>query len=258
VGPRSDAQSFGIEIRGENSIFANGGLGIDLGGDGVTANDPGDGDAGPNFLQNVPILTLVDTGSGTAVSGVLSTFPPSGPADSTFTIDLFVNSACDASGNGEGGSLFASTTVTTDAGGNATLGSFPVTLPAGAGVSATATSDFYRSTSEFSPCAITCQNGTINAGEECGEPGLPACASGRLCVECRCRERGDCNVDGAGVNLFDVLTQIDLVLGRIRPTPTQAVVCDDDCSADINLFDVLTGIDVVLGARTLPLLCPAP
>ena len=59
-----------------------------------------------------------------------------------------------------------------------------------------------------------------------------------------------------GVDLFDVLTQIDLVLGRFTPTPTQLVVCSDDCDPDIDLFDVLIGIDVVLERRPLPLVCP--
>ena len=40
-------------IRG-NSIFSNGGLGIDLNNDGVTLNDTGDADLGPNNLAEFP------------------------------------------------------------------------------------------------------------------------------------------------------------------------------------------------------------
>jgi hypothetical protein len=49
-----------------NSVFGNGGVAIDLGSDGPTANDPGDADAGPNRLQNSPVLRgPVDSGDGT-------------------------------------------------------------------------------------------------------------------------------------------------------------------------------------------------
>lgn len=40
----------------ENLIYNNGGLAIDLGNDGVTTNDSGDGDTGPNNLTNYPSI----------------------------------------------------------------------------------------------------------------------------------------------------------------------------------------------------------
>ena len=54
-----DTASKGNRIDGDNSIYANGGLAIDLGNDGPTANDltGGDSDTGPNTLQNFPVLS---------------------------------------------------------------------------------------------------------------------------------------------------------------------------------------------------------
>src|SRR6185436_4434526 len=75
----------GASILG-NSIFANGNLGINLNGapDGffgpVTANDPGDGDTGPNGLQNNPLLSFAGpSGSHSVVGGTLNSTP-----DTTF------------------------------------------------------------------------------------------------------------------------------------------------------------------------------
>ena len=51
-----------------NAIIATPRLGIDLGYDGVTPNDAGDSDAGPNDLQNFPLLTgAFATATGTLI-----------------------------------------------------------------------------------------------------------------------------------------------------------------------------------------------
>lgn len=72
----------GISVIGEsfsnfafdNSFLSNVGLGIDLGNDGRTPNDPIDTDSGPNGLQNFPVLTeAVSTGTTVIITGTLST-----------------------------------------------------------------------------------------------------------------------------------------------------------------------------------------
>ena len=143
--------STGNNIRG-NSIFSNGKLGIDLGGnqgfDGITLNDQGDADTGANNLQNFPVLTsITSTGGGTTIQGTLNS-----AANTTYNIDFYANASCDPSGNGEGARFFNSTVVTTDAGGNASINvTFPEQLPANRTISATAT-DPAGNTSEFSSC----------------------------------------------------------------------------------------------------------
>lgn len=115
-----------VTARG-NILEGNGGLGIDLGGDGVTANDTGDADQplGPNTLLNFPTLS-----SATLVSGSAYTVAGSydGAANATFTIDLYANAVADQSGFGEALSRLTSFTVTTDSAGHAAF-SQSVTLP---------------------------------------------------------------------------------------------------------------------------------
>jgi len=130
-----------------NSIYANGGLGIDLEDDGITLNDPADPDTGANQHQNYPVLTSAVAGSGTVVDGWLNSSPHSG-----FRIEFFASDSCDPSGYGEGAQLLGSAVVTTDGDGNAAIhASLPVAAAAGQVVTATAT-DPANNTSEFSAC----------------------------------------------------------------------------------------------------------
>ena len=82
-----------------NSIFRNGDLGIDLLGDGVTANDPGDVDAGPpNELLNFPEIQSMTEALGT----VYVDFDLDLPAGD-YRIEFFKNpSGADSGGWGEG------------------------------------------------------------------------------------------------------------------------------------------------------------
>ena len=131
-----------------NSIHDNGGLGIDLGSNGVTPNDPADVDAGPNGLQNFPVLTGAVSSAGMwTVTGTLDSTP-----STTFSVEFFSNSSCDPSGHGEGQVPLGSISVTTEASGRA---AFQMTIPAPLDpvgfMTATAT-DPEGSTSEFSAC----------------------------------------------------------------------------------------------------------
>ena len=128
-----------------NSVYANGLLGIDLNGDGPTANDPGDTDTGPNDLQNYPVLSTARTVSGnTTVRGTLNSVP-----NEVYVIQIFSN----PNGTRQGKTLLGQTTVTTDAAGNASFAfKSPKAVKVGRAITATATANptGLRNTSEFS------------------------------------------------------------------------------------------------------------
>jgi hypothetical protein len=159
--PSVSLQNMNNSILG-NSIFNNGRttpgslLGIDLVSgtafptdDGNTPNDPGDGDVGPNNLQNFPVLTAVSVASGsTTVTGSLNSRNNDG-AGRAYRIEFFSSPAASGTGFGEGQTFLGFTNVTLGANPGPfidqgeTTASFSATLPGevamGSFISATAT-----------------------------------------------------------------------------------------------------------------------
>ena len=138
-------------IISQNSIYSNGKLGINLVAatdpasgtqEGVTDNDSGDGDDGPNHLQNFPEISDAAASTQT-VTGTLDS-SIGGP----FTIEFFKNVDCDGSGYGEGKTYFGSTQTN---GGNFSFVAPAGTFTVGQIITATAT-DASGNTSEFSFC----------------------------------------------------------------------------------------------------------
>jgi len=135
-----------------NRIHSNVVLGIDLGDDGVTANDLGDTDPGPNNRQNFPVLSAAMTDG----LGTFANFAGSldGAPSTAYRIEFFASSAVDLPCCGEGQRYLSFTNVTTNAAGYATIGvTLPVALTAGEFVTATAT-DPSNNTSEFSAAVV--------------------------------------------------------------------------------------------------------
>ena len=144
IRPTSNASILG------NSIYANAiQLGINLDApDGVTPNDPGDADTGPNNLQNFPVITSATTGGGNVtLSGTLNSTP-----NTTFRVEFFGNPACSTSGFGEGKHFLGFQSVTTDGSGNVAFGPVAFPLPAGDTVFTATATDPAGNTSEFSAC----------------------------------------------------------------------------------------------------------
>ncbi len=139
----------GNRIRGTR-IFANGAQGIDLDRngvapfDGVTYNDPGDLDSGANGLLNAPVLL---SSTVTTVNGRLRGLP-----NTQHTIELFNSASCDKVGFGEGTTLLAVTTATTNGSGTVTFSIGPwAPVASNSSYSAIAT-DTAGNSSEFSQC----------------------------------------------------------------------------------------------------------
>lgn len=124
-----------------NVIHSNGGLGIDLGielgYDGVTANDTGDGDGGPNDLLNFPVLdTVTADGSTTLAYDLTLDVPAHGPG---YRIDFYRSTTADPTGHGEGETPLGFVTVAHGGGALGFSGTFPSAVPVSPGDRITAT-----------------------------------------------------------------------------------------------------------------------
>ena len=138
-----------------NSIFSNGGLGIDLsptdggtaaGTNAIVTCESGVAADAANAGQNFPTLSNVYSGMSTLVSGNLNS-----ASGKNYTLQFFASPVGDPSGYGEGQVYLGQTNLTL---GSASCSSnftayLPVSVPAGWVVTATAT-DPKNNTSEFS------------------------------------------------------------------------------------------------------------
>ncbi|GAB4006352.1 beta strand repeat-containing protein [Nocardioides ultimimeridianus] len=156
-----------VDVSAATTLHDNGGLGIDLGDDGVTANAAGS-------ATNAPVITgriTNDVNGHDEVDGTLDAKP-----SSAYVVNLYDDPVCDPSGNGEATNRIGFTTVHTDAAGHASFGILDAAVEAGHGVSATATGP--AGTSELSACfqPVVLMDQSITGGS--GVSGTPTTVGG--------------------------------------------------------------------------------
>lgn len=206
IGVSVGQQSTGSVSVQRNQIHDNFRIGIDLEVDGVTVNDIGDFDAGPNRLQNYPDVTAAQYDSnGNRISVEVAVDSHPGASDYPITVDIY-----QADSDGEEGETWLAATTFTEAHYSTGL---PInrSLTADAPVSqgdliVTTATDAAGRTSEFSPsfqlagdadfaiscdttsftttsamtCTLNCQADSINGWSE--EPTLSCDNPDSQCV----------------------------------------------------------------------------
>ena len=164
-----------------NSVYANVALGIDLGNDGVTANDAGDPDPGANNRLNWPVITSAFETAGTLDVN----FDLDVPAGN-YRIEFFTNpSGADPSGNGEGEVYQSNVTI---AHGGAGVESFSHSFAGVAGdiLTTTATIELagptYSATSEFGNAFTAVALSVCPGGVVTNTTDAPTGGSLRACI----------------------------------------------------------------------------
>ena len=204
TGGVSIASGTGNTVSG-NVIWLNTGLGIDLGSFGVDANDAGDVDAGPNQLQNFPIISSFSPGAsgGTDIHGVLHAAP-----STTYRIDFYGNPACAARPHDflQGSYPIGFTTVLTSS--VSATATFDVNVPgSGDQISATAT-DPDGNTSEFSQRMVF----SVSPPSGPADAGTPITITGTDFLDGATVSIGATAATGVGVGSFTQMTATTPVL----------------------------------------------
>jgi len=153
-------------------------VGIDLLLDGITANDANDPDAGPNNVQNFPIIISAVTGvGGSVVAGTINTNP-----NTSITVHVYGGPSVP---DPEGRDFLGLTTVMTDGSGNA---NWSVTgAVSTVGFAATATAASADGSSEFSAAVtfnaaptVEFSQATFSVNETAGTATITVTRSGDL------------------------------------------------------------------------------
>ncbi|MEL6982085.1 MAG: CSLREA domain-containing protein, partial [Actinomycetota bacterium] len=159
-----------------NLILNSGGLAIDLDVNGVTTNDAGDVDTGPNGLLNFPVITGIAESGGTLTVD----YDLDAPAGD-YRIEFFTTTVADPSSHGEA-EVFADAATITHTGSGAESFSTSFTGARADVIAATATEDLgggnYGGTSELSASAsiIVTVNSTDDVTDN--DPGDGVCQTG--------------------------------------------------------------------------------
>lgn len=261
-----------------NTLFANEftqnlALGIDLvatgsAADGVTANDVDDADSGANGLQNFPTLSAITrTATGLSVSGGVDR---GGAGSKTFTIALYANATCDASGNGEGAQFlgtfnFVSTTPAVETFTNVAFAT-AAALPVGTQITATATDQSTGSTSEFSTCfnpdAGASTFVVTSIADTAGASCAGTCTLRQAITAANAHAGADIisfNIPGAGVQTISPATPLPTITGTLRIdgyTQPASVANTSPSASNAVILVRIHGGSLVGISRLLPVCAP--
>jgi hypothetical protein len=230
-------QSAGTQVSA-NRIFSNGGLAIDLGGDGITSNAPAPRQ-GPNDLQNYPIVV-------TAADGSLRGWLGGSRPDAKYHLEIFASASFASDGSGEAQQFLGSLEVTTDSNGQARFDvpfAAPPDLPI---ITATAT-DPQGNTSEVSAQRQdTLDVPTRALLDRPGQPLVFSSASG-----------DDIAVQDPGVGPLDPAWDVTLSVtaGTLTLSTTAGLSGSGDGTGSLSYRGSLSAIDAALASLTYT---PAP